>query len=108
MYHSAMVSLGTQAASPDQLQTGPEAFLASLQRNSTKSLLLSPFTFTRAFSPATLTFLEAGESEEGAVSPLDHSPSQSLGNTHQDFTSLLPSEMMVYIFLHLDPQDLCR
>lgn len=104
MFHSAVVPLSPTGmpnnSSEDELKLTEQTFLSHLQRTGTKSLILSPFTL--AFSPTAL--LQTG-GVDGTISPPF---TQSLGSTQPDLTGLLPAEMVVNIFLHLDPQDLCR
>ena len=118
MYHSAVMPLIPSGTLPVlkeeedlQLNDESETLVANLHGTNTKSLLLSPLTFTRAFSPATLALLQVGGGGDSTVSPLlpHNTTTQSHGNTRpQDFTCHLPVEIMVYILLYLEPQDLCR
>ena len=115
MYHSAVFPLNqTDVLSiSNNTSTDDDEVLPSFQplhRTSTKSLILSPFTLTKAFSPSTTVALLHPGGGDGPASPLLYPAiSNSLGTqSGMDFTTLLPVEIMVKVFLYLDPQDLCR
>lgn len=129
MYHPAVLPVSTlSVASGDTTSSssGDEEFDVLQQADrppNTKSLILSPFTLTRAFATTdstTLALLRTGGGGGGGgeLPPLTisshHLPhpeiSNSLGtpSNSTDFTSLLPAEIVVKCLLYLEPQYLCR
>ena len=98
---------------PEMILTTQPTFL-QYHRRSSKSLTISPFTLTQAFSQDSITLLPTDS--EGAGSPLlPRHPANSLGSTNSghgettlDFISALPTEISLQVLLYLQPQDLCK
>lgn len=124
MFHSTIFSLKQASELVDNSAEGefddPEMILTTqpnflqYHRRSSKSLIISPFTLTQAFSQDTIILLPTDS--EGAGSPLLHRhPANSLGSTNSghgeatlDFISGLPTEISIQVLLYLQPQDLCK